>query len=316
MNRILPIFIITCTFNAFLIAEDSLRARRPALGVTRDRAAKTWSLTASEPGIASPKTIFRSNLSLDYASWSSDGSYLAFIVNGDFYSNWDENQKKWIDGDVGQKLVIMNRGYKQVAEFADIRRYCWSPHGNRLAMIAGQAVEVGLGFTPDKMVVYDVDTKTQLEMPSTAYDLCWAKHDNIIYIATFTEKVAFDPVRKSKIDILYHGIYFSDDGEYYYDPSWEGSEFGIYRTVNNERLTPPGSLLNREFLHPYGWLEDSHCLVIWDYDSKKSHIVNVETGKSVTVDAQPLGQIGAVVRRNEWNDPEFCADTAMLESLK
>ncbi len=316
MNYILYTLIIVSISSISLSSEETLHSRRPPVEAKSNESYTSWQLMVAEAGAASPKTIYQSNLSLDDASWSSDGSYLAFIVNGKPYSNWDEKEQKWIDGDVGQKLVIMNRGYKQIAEFPDIRRYRWSPDKNQIVMIAGDNYVGGFGFISNKTSVYNIETKAQIEIPCKAYDLYWAKHDNTIYMDSINEKAAFDPVRQSKVDISYHGIYFSDDGLFYFSQSWEGGGFALYRMAGNERVSSQNEMLNRDDLHPYGWLEDSHCLVIWDYDLKKSHIINVETGKSITVNAQPLGQMGAVIRRNEWNDPDFCADTAMLESLK
>lgn len=174
-------------------------------------------------------------------------------------------------------LAIVDPEGKEIARLdEDVRMLCWSPDGEKIAYITGTYYEGGVGFKTTGVYVFDLEDGTKKQVTKAfshptikdfkggGYDINWAVHDSNIYIQEF-EALGGNYMYNSKTGktekVLYKGIHFSSDGEYYLALCPEASP-RLYVSSTNQEITD--HVKSRLGYLPSGWIPDQkhHMLAI------------------------------------------------------
>jgi len=182
----------------------------------------------------------------------------------------------------------------------DVRKFSWSPDGQKIAYITGTYYEGGVGFKTTGVGIFDLKDRSKKQIKKDfphrtiegfkggGYEIKWAKHDNNIYIRDFDYldgiyRYNTKTGKSEKVDC--NGIDFSPDGKYYIG---DGT---LYLTSTNENIM---SLLRQKFGQQWTqfsleWVFDKgHCLHFiaqkpiqkadgkWDYEGQYNVIYDVE----------------------------------------
>jgi WD40 repeat protein len=180
------------------------------------------------------------------------------------YSVPPRNRMKFIDSNV-RVIAELNE---------DVRKYSWSPDGEKIASIAGTYQEGGVGFRTTGVWVYDLrdDSKTRIRkdfMGETAqrhvgggYDINWAEYDGNVYIQDFAYLggvYRYNPRTGKSKEVDYKGIDFSPDGKYYLAVI---PEDGTHLYVSSTNRDISDRVTARIGYLPSSWAGDSsHCLL-------------------------------------------------------
>lgn len=167
------------------------------------------------------------------------------------------------------RLLLLELDGKVVDSISAVRRYAWSPSGTQLVYISGKYTEDGIGFETTGTWLYDLQSGESNRIYSGGYDVAWALWDENIYIhnpgrESFPDAsvLRYDVSRREVQATPHHGIYFSPNGSYYYDPPYEGGIVRVFDARSDERL-PAADLLIRDPFGVYeptnvsGWLDDN-----------------------------------------------------------
>jgi hypothetical protein len=163
-----------------------------------------------------------------------------------------------------------------------VASYTWSPSSLQIAYITGVDREGYPGFSPTGCWILDVATGERHQFAAGAYDIYWAAHDGCIYLTDFQPNVQrYDPKSGSLEEMPYHGVFFSEDGRYYYYPGYEGSGFRVYETASNTDCTGEHAFLafRPHSLNAQGWVRD-HILAFDPSASgeRSSKLFDLDTG--------------------------------------
>ncbi|MCJ7507655.1 MAG: hypothetical protein MUO85_02845 [candidate division Zixibacteria bacterium] len=162
-------------------------------------------------------------------------------------------------------LVFINSEGKEIGKLnEDIRRFSWSPDGNKIAYITGTYYEGGVGFKTTGVYIFDLKdgSKKQItkdfayptiedrgkEIKGGGYDLNWAIHDSNIYIEEFGYlggNYMYNTKTGKTEKVAYKGIDFSQDGLYYITQVWDMPKFRLYRSKDNDDLSSLLTPFNR-----------------------------------------------------------------------
>lgn len=223
-----------------------------------------------DPRLGADRDIYRSDGSIvGDVTISTDGQYISLMeVVGE--------ERRPV-----KRLVILDLSGRIVRTIADkpIARHTWCCAG-RIAVIVGRAVEEGIGFMPEGVSVVDVQTGSEQRLEGVAlpYQMHWASFDSSLYIMAFPPRGARGPAAVPPV-YRYHapsgnlslttrrGVFFSPDGLYYYNPSVEGSGFGLYQTSNDQDVTARLQLPRERVADgpEFGWMPSTgHALLFID----------------------------------------------------
>jgi|GEM_PF-6116092 len=218
------------------------------IGRSKDESVRR-AIYAQKLSTGEQEILWKGERYLSDISLSPDGQIIAFIEhwwhenvpaeNANYrdrrYTNAREIVTYYYEN---QKLTLISAEGRFIRAIDRVRRYVWSPDGARIAYITGNYTEDYPGFRTTGTWIMDLTSDTAQKICETGYEVEWARFDGNIYIDTYDDRgvLRYDP-RSSKLEpASYKGIYFSDDGKYYYAPSREGTDFGLYSTESGENL--------------------------------------------------------------------------------
>jgi hypothetical protein len=200
-------------------------------------------------------------------------------------------------------MIVINANGLELARLDDdIRKFSWSPDGEKIAFIAGTYYEGGVGFLTTGVWVYSLQdgrrTRINKDFPHDTvrgtvgggYNLNWAKHDSNIYIQDFDYLggVYRYNTRTGKSEkVAYKGIGFSPDGKYYLaELPEEGCR--LYASATNEDVTE--RVTSRFGYLPQSWTgEGGHNLLATKVQYKPSPFDAVESSKpTVRIDDREI----------------------------
>lgn len=223
--------------------------------------------------------------------YSSDGRILEFKLSpSNVYIALTESLGQAQTSDV--RLSIINLSGEVLHSIDLVRKFAWSPSGDKIAFIVGTSYEGGLGFHSTGTFVLDMETERIRKLTEGGWDIQWeAWGDKSIYIWDLTNEgplvLKYRTDSRSLEETSLRGIHFSPNGQFYFNPSAEGAPFGLFKTENDEELTTDDRgipndyqktssnnvlsfLQSRQmrYAQPRGWL-DENILVIPDYASRE-----------------------------------------------
>ena len=197
------------------------------------------------------------------------------------------------------RLVVLDRWGGLVVDPIDfVRDHVWSPNGDKIAYITGTYYEGGMGFVSTGTWILDLELRTRSKIYSGGWDLSWAEWDGRLYIGEISGQPA-NVLRyntageEPRMEITTHqGMYFSPNGEYYFDPGREGEPARLFQTEGDRELTGGHPAFALQGLQPRRWLDD-RILVMRDPDLYGGELIYRLEEKT----ARPVG--GFVVERLE-----------------
>ena len=166
-----------------------------------------------------------------YFTLSPDRNKISFIEEGKSIEKKNDDGTLSVSGEEGRKLTVLDNLGIMLGQINDAREYCWSPDSSKIAVIVGTYdPNAEIGFMPKSLVMYEINSKTYINIDKPFMHVFWSKHDNCIYLEQMkTGKVTkLNPETKVMEETSYHGIYFSPDGKYYYDMPYDFEYFQIY----------------------------------------------------------------------------------------
>ncbi|MFQ6008665.1 MAG: hypothetical protein ACE5K8_06905 [Candidatus Zixiibacteriota bacterium] len=214
-------------------------------------------------------------------------------------------------------LVFIDRDGNEIMTLdEDVRKFSWSPDGEKIAYIKGTYYEGGVGFKTTGVGIFDLKDKSKTQIKKDfphktirgfeggGYEINWARHDSNVYIQDFgyldgiyryNTKIG----KSEKVD--YKGIDFSPDGKYYKEI--EGIH--IYLTATNEDITsqliarfgPEWSRVSLNWVFNKG-----HCLHVirktavqkaefsWEYPVVHNVLYDVEEDRVVKEVTMPISR--------------------------
>ena len=173
-------------------------------------------------------------------------------------------------------LIIDPKGKVLYSIDDDVRRYVWSPNGNKIAYITGTYYEGGVGFKTTgvylfdlrdggkKQITRDFPHPTVRGFKGGGYDLNWALHDSNLYIQEFEPlggNYRYNTKTGKTEKVPYKGIHFSPDGKYYLALSSVDYPH-LYVSSTNQEITE--QVKSRLGYLPQGWMSDQkhHMLAV------------------------------------------------------
>ena len=185
-------------------------------------------------------------------------------------------------------MVFTDTAGKEIARLdEDVRRYSWSPGGQKIAYITGTYYEGGVGFMVTGVGVFDLRSGAKTAINRThphpslkdyeggGYEIYWAPHDSSIYIEDFGYvggSYRYDTKTGKTEQIPYLSVNLSPDGRYYIGPQGEGYDsLQLYRTATNDEVF-------ERFWRRFGRPEARHS-INWVFD--RGHVLHVTTRQTV-----------------------------------
>ncbi len=197
-------------------------------------------------------------------------------------------------------LVFIDQDGNEIATLdEDVRKFSFSPDGEKVAYITGTYYEGGVGFKNTGAGIFNLTHRSKIQIQkdfphktlrgreSWGYEINWARHDSNVYIQDFgyldgiyryNTKIG----KSEKVD--YKGIDFSPDGKYYKEIVVGEGEAGInvYKTATNEDITsqlisrfgPEWSLVSLSWVFDKG-----HCLHVVNHSLERVKIGKFNSGK-------------------------------------
>ncbi len=156
------------------------------------------------------------------------------------------------------RLVVITAEGRVVAEFEeDVREYVWCCGGDLIAAITGSYREGGVGFTTDRVLLLNPETKsiTELDTPEYLYGVRWAAFDSSLYFMgpplPGQSKVLRYHVPSGTVSgTPYRDIRFSPSGRYYLHSDSDGDgDWHLYERESNREISLP----NRSLGGVVGW---------------------------------------------------------------
>ena len=150
----------------------------------------------------------------------------------------------------------------------DVRKFSWSPDGEKIAYVTGTYDE-DKGFMSTGLYLFDLTDGSKRQIAPRAYYVNWAVFDSCIYYEGFK----YDPTTGKTEKTSYHGINFSPDGKYYIALS--SMEYPrLYISASNEEITDQVKL--KLGYVPRSWMpQEKHHLhaVKIDYEPRSEDTV-------------------------------------------
>ncbi len=184
-------------------------------------------------------------------------------------------------GDLGyaiKNLVIINQNGKVLKRIKNVLEYSWSPAGNSIAFIRGLDYG-GMELKPEGiwlLSLSNLNTEDKLS-DVKASDIQWARHNNKIYVK-WKEVYELDPREKTSTKTDFQGIFFSEDGKYYFRPNYEGTGFKLFDTGSNKEIALKS--IDNKKVNFYRWIKDSH-LIVGDITFEK-RVLSAKRGDSLS----------------------------------
>jgi WD40 repeat protein len=190
------------------------------------------------------------------------------------------------DSTKNRLLIIDPKGNITHLIIDDVRKYDWSPDGEKIAYITGTYYEGGVGFMTTGVWIFNLrdHSKTQIKkdfphqtvkttggelFEGGGFQINWTEHDSNIYIQDFghvggvyryNTKIS----KSEKVD--YKGIDFSPDGKYY-ARSIPELDYQVYLAETNEPVTERLSARFKDLRFLPTWVPDEkHYLQIVKVD--------------------------------------------------
>ena len=149
----------------------------------------------------------------------SDSGYLAVSTSESDYQNDMFIREFLLYDSTGRKLKTI----KNVPVLSDRKFYSWSPDGNKIVYVMGKSLmENRNPFQSEGIWMYDIEKDKSRKISDTGVKVNWSRHDNKIYIQNRFEGEGivdiseYDPVVGKLIKSERNGIFFTDDGKYYF----------------------------------------------------------------------------------------------------
>jgi hypothetical protein len=140
-------------------------------------------------------------------------------------------------------LVIIDTAGNEIARLdEDVRKFSWSPDGEKIAYIAGTYYEGDVGFIPSHVGIFDVGAGTSeviMRGRDLGREIRWARHDGNIYMICPGYVCRYD-VRRGTFEEMppWHSLDLSPDGRYYIWPFELGNDsLRLFRTRDNTEMT-------------------------------------------------------------------------------
>jgi hypothetical protein len=159
----------------------------------------------------------------------------------------------------------------------DVKKYEWSNNSSMIAILTGRYHEGGVGFSPDKLFIYNFQNTTKdniIGLNSYPYRIAWRPNDSILYIQAFSngsdEIFEYNILNKTLNISINSGLYFSPDCKYYYreyDPE-TGVKFAVYDAKTNLAIELNVNL--NEYLINFG-IENQTEIIGWA--KEKNHVI-------------------------------------------
>lgn len=229
--------IVCNLFILFFLAHDILCQNNPVIvKIENNKNVVRFQLSAKSRNV-----IYQTNkLIIRDLTVSPTGKFLAFIettegtISGYEYKTLPKNEMLILDpsGNVAFK-------FKE-----DVRKYAWSPDGNKIAYITGAFREEGIGFSPEAAYYFDLDTKSKIKVDGLKYpyDINWNVSPDFFCIKLL-QPIDNNRIFKFDVDKLtlsptpFHDLHFSPDGKFYYH-LWDtiDAQFRIFIASSNQEL--------------------------------------------------------------------------------
>jgi WD40 repeat protein len=190
-------------------------------------------------------------------------------------------------------LIFISPEGKQIAKLdEDVRKYAWSPDGDKISYITGTYYEGGVGFKTTGVYFFDLKDRskkqinkdfphpTMKDYEGGGYGINWAVHDSNIYIQEFEYlggNYRYNTKTGKTEKVPYKGIHFSPDGKYYLALS--SMEYPrVYMSSTNEEITE--RVKSRLGDVPWNWIEDQeHHMLAVKVDFEPSALDSIGPGK-------------------------------------
>lgn len=192
-------------------------------------------LVRYDPTAQASHPVYTSDGYVRSLSVSPDGKYLSFIE-----TTQGPNGRE-------RSFVVMRPSGLLVRRMPlnDIQRYVWCCGEGNIAVVTGPDYEGGIGFLPQHARLIDVETGAERKLLSIRqpFQLHWAAFDSSLYIKSFYPQpdgpavYRYDATTRELSATSRKGVFFSPDGQYYFDPSVEGSQFRLYRATGDSEIT-------------------------------------------------------------------------------
>ena len=151
-------------------------------------------------------------------------------------------------------MLFIDRDGNEITRLNDnVRKFSWSPDGEKIAYITGTYYDGGVGFKTTGVWIFDLrdSSKVRIEknFPHETIDgyigggfkINWAKHDSNIYIEDFDYLdgiYRYNTSTGKSEKVAHHGIRFSSDGKYYLMTLSEANHLiRLFRTSTHEEIT-------------------------------------------------------------------------------
>jgi len=186
---------------------------------------------------------------VDWISVSPNRKFIAGIEPQDSITNTNRLQ------------IISSEGEVIYSIDDDVRKFSWSPDGEKIAYITG-TYEEDKGFISTGLYIFSLKDGSKKQIAPRAYHVNWATFDSCIYYEGFK----YNPVTGKMEETQYHGINFSPDGRYYTTTIPEVG-FKVYFTETNQPVTERFSARFKDLRFMPTWAPDhDHCLQIKEVD--------------------------------------------------
>ena len=179
-------------------------------------------------------------------------------------------------------LMFIDLDGNEIGAFdEDVRKFSWSPDGEKVAYITGTYYEGGVGFKTTGVGILDLRDFSQTSITADfphrtidgvvggGFEINWARHDGNVYIEDFgylAGRYKYDANAGKSEPVEYKGISFSPDGKYYILTVNEGTDGAhVFETSSNEDLT--GLVVAR-----FGYRPGSLASFNWVFD--RGHILH------------------------------------------
>jgi len=202
-------------------------------------------------------------------------------------------------------MVFIDLDGNEVARLdEDVRKFSWSPDGEKIAYIIGTYYEGGVGFKTTGVGIFDLKDKSKIRIKKDfphrtiegfiggGIEINWARHDSNIYIRDFDY---LDGIYRYNITtgksekVAYHGINFSPDGRYYLSISSMDYPH-LYVSSTNEEITD--RVKSKLGYVPRSWMpEQNHHMLAVKVEYKPSFVDTISSDKPrVMVDDRKVKQ--------------------------
>ncbi len=217
--------------------------------------------------------------------YHSDGYIRRLTVSpdGEYIGVGERRSVGGSPADLSDRLVILNRAgqvLKTVEAVAgrEVFDHTWCCGSGYLAVIVGSRKEGAAGgFHSEDVYVIGVASGYSRHLDGIVgpRDMFWDPVDSSLYVKAFGPDRAavyrYHGPSESLSLTPHHGVFFSPDRRYYFDPSREGGGFRLFLTASDREVTRELRLsAQQEMFGPVGgWMPgQNHVLVFQEYPAR------------------------------------------------